>query len=650
VLNVVGMTRINEVHGHREGDALLRHLAEVAVYVVRGSDIVARYDGDDLAVVFHGTTASQAVTVVERIRHTVASAPIRTDDGQEIHVTTTAGVTGLGATEDSGERALARAAAAAARGNDGAVVTAFFDGDKIERTSVPIRRALDGVTFGGTYRVLHEIGAGGGGGVFRGEDLGLRRPVAIKILRAEQSQNEELVERFRAEAATLAALRHTNLVQVYAFGLEDGHAYFVMELVEGESLFDAVLRSRRERRPIPIDRIVMVLEQISSALRTLHRAGIIHRDVKPANVLIDPFRDRAVLVDVGIASRHGQRANLAGTPGYMAPEAATTVDITASADVYGLAVTLYELLTLRLPWPTDDDPLRMIQNQRSIAPTPPSSIHPALAALDEPLLCAMRVEPTERFANVEKFSTAMRRALAAMSNVATPDSITPSSSESVPESAEDHGAIAHAPTVVWQSSPGEDEPTTRGVVFRALPRVIGARNTATWRLELGAPQPRLAEVLSPATLPLGWLPTRLLVELLTSPPNDYPRAATLGRDLGRASVRATFRRFFPASAVTLAPGGTLSALPSIWPRYHSWGTVRVVPHVSDRMTVLIQRTPAVACLCDWTMGAIEQLVLLSGGDKVAVEHERCEARGAPECAFEVTWHWDPASNRSWRPT
>ncbi|MEQ9319545.1 MAG: diguanylate cyclase, partial [Polyangiaceae bacterium] len=109
ILNVSGMTRINETYGHREGDALLRHVAEVAVYVVRGSDIVARYQDDDLALVFPGLTAPDAAHVVERIRRTIASQPVRTDDGQEIVVETTAAVSAVHTEDDDGERALARA-------------------------------------------------------------------------------------------------------------------------------------------------------------------------------------------------------------------------------------------------------------------------------------------------------------------------------------------------------------------------------------------------------------------------------------------------------------------------------------------------------------------------------------------------------------
>lgn len=637
ILNVSGMTRINETYGHREGDALLRHVAEVAVYVVRGSDIVARYQDDDLALVFPGLTAPDAAHVVERIRRTIASQPVRTDDGQEIVVETTAAVSAVHTEDDDGERALARAfEAASKKQNEQGVVTALFQEGPAERPVIT-RRSLEGLTFGGSYRVLHQIGSGGGGGVFRGEDLGLRRPVAIKVLRAELSQDERLVEGFRSEASILASLRDPHLVQVYAFGLEDGHAYFVMELVEGESLFDAISRSRRERRPIPLRRVRMVLDQVSSALGTLHDAGIIHRDVKPANVLLDPFRDRAVLVDVGIASRRDEATVLAGTPGYMAPEGATR-DVDATADVYGLAVTIYELLTLRLPWTIEDDVAGTIRNQLQQAPRPPSATDPALAPFDTPLLKALSPEPRDRWPTVETFARASRAALEQFQSRSAP--------ASNPGRASDPGASSDpAPMLGWRTATRAEFATTRGVVFRSVARVVGARQAAAWRLELAGTRPRLAEALSPATVPLGWQPTELLVDLLSAPPSGYAGAEDLAYDLGRAVVRATFRRFFPASSATLAPGGTLTALPSIWPRYHSWGAPKVIQRVGDRATVVLGGSLGRGPLCEWTRGALEQLVVLSGGDQVAIEHVRCIACGGNECAFDVRYRFDPSAPR-----
>ncbi len=635
VLNVVGMTAINDTYGHREGDALLRHIAEVAVYVVRGSDIVARYDGDDIVIVFPGVSDAEAVRVVERIQQTLVSPPVITDDGAQIPFRTTAGITVLG---DDAERSVMWAAAAAGRTDERApVVTKLFD--QTAPVSPETRRSFEGVTFGGTYRVIHEIGSGGGGGVFRGEDLGLRRPVAIKVLWSKLAQNKEFLEQFRDEAATLAALRHPNLVQVYAFGGDDGQAYFVMELVEGESLIETIQRTRKERGTIPLARVRMVVRHISSALATLHRSGIIHRDVKPANMLLDPFRDRTVLVDVGIASRQGERARLAGTPGYMAPEAAVTHEIDPSADIYGLAATLYELITLTLPWPISDDLLVTLSNQRNIAPKPPSDHDPSWFPLDAPLLKALACAPAERWSDVEKFASAIDAALAeVMGAPVSQDTLVPASDASIGE----------APTVSWTAEVGATGRNTRGAVFRALPRVVGARTAATWRLDVGRGAPRQAEALSPTTLPLGWLPTDILVELLQNPPEGYS-VDEVSCDLGRAAVRSTFRRFFPASTATLAPLTTMSALATIWPHYHAWGRLlsRVAPS-GQGARVILSGTQATACLCAWARGMLEQLVLLSGGDAVVVEHPECAAKGHSACHFAVSWSWDPASNRSWR--
>ena len=571
--------------------------------------------------------------VVGRIRRTIASQPVRTDEDAEITVATTAGVSVVGAHENDAEAALARAAEAASGGDDPAgVATAYFD----ERhtvgggTAPASRRSFSGATFAGTYRILHEIGSGGGGGVFRGEDLGLRRPVAVKVLRATQSQDLALVERFRAEAATLAALRHPNLVQVYAFGVEEGHAYFVMELVEGESLFDAVVRARKEDRSLSRRRLLVMLDQIASALKTLHAAGIIHRDVKPANILTDPFRDRAVLVDVGIASRSGEEADLAGTPGYMAPEAAVVSNVDATVDVYGLAVTLYEMLTLELPWELSESPIVTVNTQRHVPPTPPSSHDPALAPLDEPLLRAMSANPAERWQDVGAFVAAVRGPLAVLA--AEPNSETPPRTSTAPITA----------------TPSIEERQSRGVIFRTLARVVGARRVAAWRLELNREHGRLAAVLSPATPPLGWLATKQLVELLQNPPTGYEQKATIGRDLGRASVRATFRRFFPASSATLAPSGTLAALPSIWPRYHSWGVPRVAPPLDDRVTVVLKDAPPEPCLREWTIGALEQLVLLSGAEEVTVQPSD-DPNEPTVWTLDVRFVYDPSSRDDWRP-
>ena len=153
------------------------------------------------------------------------------------------------------------------------------------------------------------------GVVYRGEDLGLGRPVAIKVLRSDLASDRDLVERFRAEAGILASLHHKNLVQVYALGEHAGEVYFVMELVEGQPLSE-VLRATLERREwFPTEAIAQIALEIGDALDAMHALGLIHRDVKPANILLDRERDRAVLVDVGVAVKAGDTRDAAGTPG-----------------------------------------------------------------------------------------------------------------------------------------------------------------------------------------------------------------------------------------------------------------------------------------------------------------------------------------------
>jgi serine/threonine protein kinase len=420
-----------------------------------------------------------------------------------------------------------------------------------------------------------------------------------------------------------------------------------MELVEGESLHDAVLRSQREGTQVPVSKVATVVRQIGSALDTLHRSGVIHRDVKPANILLDPFRGRSVLVDVGIAIRPGERAAFAGTPGYVAPEAIESLKLDGSADVYGLAATVYELLTLRLPWPASDNVLTMLRMQREKPPMPPSAHRQALEPLDDVLLRALAVDPGERFPHVNDFASALCDALARVA--ALPMSGRGTTTLSGPDSTpEAESAIGNAPTMSFTPHSQPQQASTRGVVFRSIPRVIGPRNVAAWRLQLKSAQPYLSEALSTSAPPLGWLPTEWLVQLLSSDPPGIVDARELGRNLGRAAVRATFRRFFPVSAATLTPTGTVHALPQIWPHYHSWGRLHVLSAARERSQVRIQNTPRSDLLCAWVQGMFEQLLVLSGGDDVRVEHPLCETQGGEMCRFDATWVWVPRGDRAWR--
>jgi predicted hydrocarbon binding protein len=154
---------------------------------------------------------------------------------------------------------------------------------------------------------------------------------------------------------------------------------------------------------------------------------------------------------------------------------------------------------------------------------------------------------------------------------------------------------------------------------------------------IGGSRPELARALSDAA-PLSWLPTQLFRDLLDVAPAHLDRdSAMLARDIARATVRSSFRRFFPASAATLVPESTLSAIRNVWARYQSWGTVSSMPVRAAETVIQIANTPKDPDLCAWATGMIEQLVLLSGGRTPIVDHEGCEARGDNACLYRVTW-------------
>src|SRR5215510_14034711 len=395
LVDILDLQAINTRHGLDVGDRVLRRVADAIRANVRTEDAAGRWSGDKIAVLLPGTALDGAQRVAERFRAAIEDRPLELPTGGTLQIPATVGLAALQKNEEA-VTLVTRAALAAKKARDGTSPIARASTGPAPRLSTQQIEVADDMraTLGGTYRLLHEISRGGMGVVYRAEDLALERPVAIKMLRPDLAEDKAFVEHLRGEAAMLARLEHPNLVQIYNFGQSGGDSYFVMELLEGEGLQQAVERHRIEGTVMPIGELVTVVDQVASALDALHERGIIHRDVKPANVIRDPFRSRSVLVDVGIARRYGQFAESAGTPGYVAPEVIEGLEANARSDVYGLAATTYTLLTLAPPWGDGDAVLERQCSGEEVPP--PSVLRGELLPADSVLLRALSRDPQAR--------------------------------------------------------------------------------------------------------------------------------------------------------------------------------------------------------------------------------------------------------------
>ena len=264
------------------------------------------------------------------------------------------------------------------------------------------------------YRVLARLGAGAMGIVLRAQDVFLERPVAIKVV----DPDPLTVERFVKEAQALAKVRHENVVQVYNFGPLQRSYYLAMELVIGRPLEDVIdaLAEKGQRMALP--RALTILNGIGRGLEAVHAQKLVHRDIKPGNIILEQDTDRPVVIDFGLARRKSKsspnRSIVGGTPSYMAPEQARDPDgrlCTARTDQYAFACTAFELFTGR-PLFEGDEIYTILLGHLNEKPRRISTLRPELAMLDDVFLQALEKEPEKRFESVAAMLAAIDARLA----------------------------------------------------------------------------------------------------------------------------------------------------------------------------------------------------------------------------------------------
>ncbi|WP_213455690.1 serine/threonine-protein kinase [Rhizomonospora bruguierae] len=272
-----------------------------------------------------------------------------------------------------------------------------------------------GVSLGNRYRLDERIAGGGMGDVWRGTDEVLGRTVAVKVLLPALLEEPGFAERFRGEARTMATINHPGVVDVYDFGSDDSVAFLVMEYVEGDALSRTLGRVGR----LTPARTMALVAQAADALQAAHEKGIVHRDVKPGNLLVRP-NGTLVLTDFGIA-RSAMVAQLTaagsvlGTASYISPEQAAGATATPSSDVYALGVVAYQCLSGHRPF-DGDNPLEIAMKHVRDAPRPlPGDIPPAVRSIVDR---AMAKDPVARWPSAATLAAVARQAAATLAPVA----------------------------------------------------------------------------------------------------------------------------------------------------------------------------------------------------------------------------------------
>ena len=259
------------------------------------------------------------------------------------------------------------------------------------------------------YRLLAQVASGGMAVVYKAHDLILNRVVAVKILRENFADDSGFRARFQSEAQAAANLAHPNIVTVYDYGQDGTRSYIVMEFVEGRDLKSVI----RAEAPLPMDRAIDLMAQACAALGYAHRAGLVHCDVKPQNLIVTPD-GRLKVTDFGIAragdSGMTEAGSILGTAQYLAPEQAQGQPVDMRSDLYSVGIVLYEMLTGTVPFKGDSAVTVALKHVNEIAPEPSQLVPGMPYALNQIVLKAMAKAPADRYQSAAQFSRDLRSA------------------------------------------------------------------------------------------------------------------------------------------------------------------------------------------------------------------------------------------------
>jgi serine/threonine protein kinase len=276
----------------------------------------------------------------------------------------------------------------------------------------------------GRYKILGELGRGAMGVVYKAEDPNLDRVVALKtiVIEADAEGRKEYEKRFFLEAKAAGKLNHPNIVTVYDFGEEEGVAFLAMELVEGKDLREQLKDKKGEG--LPAGDAVDIAQQIAEGLGYAHERGIVHRDVKPGNIMLQP-RGQAKIMDFGlarmrVADHKTSTGMVLGTPKYMSPEQVAGLPVDQRSDIFSLGIVLHEMLTGQRLFAGEDAP-QMMHNVVHVEHEPPTHFKPDLPSmLDFVVARALKKDPALRYQDAFEFSADLGNCLAELKGKAAP--------------------------------------------------------------------------------------------------------------------------------------------------------------------------------------------------------------------------------------